>query len=69
MGGGDPMDFSQVPIGFGMALARNERAMTVYAGMTEAQKQAILAEAHGARSEAEMQALVSRISKGVRRTD
>ena len=43
--------------------------MTVYAGMTEAQKQAVLAEAHGARSEAEMQALVSRISKGVRRTD
>ncbi|MDD6201165.1 MAG: hypothetical protein PUB93_07870 [Firmicutes bacterium] len=60
------MDFAKVPIGFGMALAQNEQAMTVYAGMTEAQKQAVLAEAHGVRSEEEMHALVSRLSQGIR---
>ena len=36
------MDFYQVPIGFGMALARNPQALNAYSAMTEEQKQAIL---------------------------
>ena len=53
------MDFYQVPIGFGMALARNADAMAVYSAMTEEQKQSILQQAHNARSEQEMHQLVN----------
>ncbi len=55
------MDFYKVPIGFGMALAMNERAMAAYAAMTEGQKQAILDKAHTARSEKEMHQIVNSI--------
>ena len=48
------MDFYQVPIGFGMALAMNQSAMTIYSAMTEEQKQEVLNRAHKARSETEM---------------
>ena len=53
------MDFYKVPIGFGMALAMNQRAMNAYAAMTEDQKQAILNKAHNVRSEQEMHNLVA----------
>ena len=57
------MDFYQVPIGFGMALARNPRALNAYSAMTEDQKQAILTRAHNARSEQEMSRIVNGIAK------
>ena len=47
------MDFYQVPLGFGMALARNFNAMNAYSAMTEEQKKAVLERAHKARSEKE----------------
>lgn len=53
------MDFAEVPIGFGMALAQNEKAVNAYAMMTKEQKQDILKKAHAARSENEMRQLVS----------
>ena len=53
------MDYYQVPIGFGMALARNPQALNAYSAMTEAQKQAILNQAHNARSEQEMNRIVN----------
>ena len=56
------MDFPQVPIGFGMALAQNEKAVNAYAMMTREQKSEILAKAHAARSQAEMQQIVSSIA-------
>ncbi len=56
------MDFYKVPIGFGMALARNPVALNAYSAMTEAQKQAILNMAHNARSEAEMHQIVDGIA-------
>lgn len=56
------MDFATVPIGFGMALAQNEKAVNAYAMMTREQKNAILARAHSARSEKEMQQIVSGIA-------
>lgn len=56
------MDFGTVPIGFGMALAMNEPAMEAYAAMTEQQKQAILVQAHNARSKQEMQRIVESLA-------
>lgn len=56
------MNFSEVPIGFGMALAQNEKAVNAYAMMTREQKNAILAKAHVARSEREMHEIVASIA-------
>lgn len=55
------MDFYKVPIGFGMALAMNPNALNAYSAMTEQQKQAILNQAHNARSQQEMHRIVSSI--------
>lgn len=57
------MNFSEVPIGFGMALAQNEKAVNAYAMMTKEQKQAILEKAHAARSEKEMHQIVASIAR------
>lgn len=56
------MNFAEVPIGFGMALAQNEKAVNAYAMMTREQKNAILEKAHNARSENEMQQIVAAIA-------
>lgn len=56
------MDFYKVPIGFGMALAMNPAALNAYSAMTEEQKQAVLRNAHNARSEREMHQIVSGIA-------
>ena len=57
------MDYYQVPIGFGMALARNPRALNTYSAMTEQQKREILNQAHNARSEQDMNRIVSGLAK------
>lgn len=56
------MDFYELPIGFGMALAMNPPAWNAYSAMTEEQKQQILTRAHNAKSRKEMHDLVSSIS-------
>ena len=56
------MNFQEVPIGFGMALAQNEKAVNAYAMMTKEQKNAILAKAHAARSQQEMHKIVLSIA-------
>lgn len=56
------MDFAKVPIGFGMALAQNEKAVNAYAMMTKEQKQTILEKVRSARSEQEMHQIVSSIA-------
>jgi uncharacterized protein YdeI (YjbR/CyaY-like superfamily) len=56
------MDYYQVPTGFGMALARNPQALNAYSAMTEEQKQAILNQAHNARSEQEMHQIVNSLA-------
>lgn len=58
------MNFAEVPIGFGMALAQNEAAMMRYAHLTETQKQDILNRAHNVRSEKEMYSLVASLANG-----
>ncbi len=56
------MDFSKVPIGFGMELAQDEMAMQRYAILTQEEKRAILKRAHSARSEKEMREIVMSIA-------
>lgn len=56
------MNFYNVPVGFGMALMRNEKATNAYAMMTREQKNAILQKAHAARSQREMERIVSAIA-------
>ncbi len=57
------MDYYKVPIGFGMALARNPVALNAYSAMTEEQKQAILSRAHSAASEKEMHDIINNLAK------
>ena len=57
------MDFYQIPLGFGMALARNFNAMNAYSAMTDDQKKAVLDRAHNARSEKEMNQIVDALAK------
>ncbi len=54
--------FGAVPIGFGMSLAMNERAMTSYAKMTEAQKEKMILQAKDAKSKEEMDRIVSSLA-------
>lgn len=55
------MNFAEVPIGFGLALAQNEEAMNTFAMMTKEEKQAIWNKARHARSEQEMNQIVAGI--------
>ena len=56
------MDFTKVPIGFGMELAQDEAAMQRYAVLTQEEKRALLKRAHSARSEKEMREIVMSIA-------
>lgn len=55
------MDLEKIPVGFGMALMQNEEATNAYAVMTKEEKQAVLRRAHSARTEKEMQKIISDI--------
>ncbi len=57
------MDLNKMPLGFGMALARNFNAMNTYSAMTPAQQQVILEKVRNARSEAEMYEIVNNLKK------
>ena len=56
------MDFYNIPIGFGMALAMNPPAFNAYSAMSEEEKQAVIAKAHNARSEQEMHEIVNSLA-------
>lgn len=62
-GTGMPLDASRgvdgMPLGFGMALAMNERAMTRYADLTEAEKERIILRCKDAKSKEEMDKIVN----------
>jgi len=55
---------TELPLGFGMALARNEAAMHRFESLSETEKQALLRQVHNVRSKAEMRQLVSGLSSG-----
>ena len=52
-----------LPLGFGMALAQNEKAMERFGRLSDPERDALLEEAHQVRSKRDMQALVERLSK------
>ena len=54
---------SELPLGFGMALAQNQATMQKFASMSESEKQAVLQQAHNVRSKEEMRLLVSSLGK------
>lgn len=58
------MNGTELPLGFGMALAQNEADMQRFEALSEAEKQAVLQQAHAVGSRREMQQLVSRIAGG-----
>ena len=58
------MDFTTVPIDFGLALSSNTAAMNRYAHLSESQKQDILNKAHSVRSEKEIYDLVASLANG-----
>lgn len=49
---------TELPLGFGMALAMNEPAMTGYAGLSEAEKEKIIMRCRDAKTKSEMQEIV-----------
>ena len=55
---------NELPLGFGMALAMDERTMEAFARLGEAERSRVLTEARNARSKREMQTIVSRIAAG-----
>lgn len=57
------MDFAEVPIGFGMALAQNEEATNAFSMMTKEEKQLIWNKARHAHTQQEMHQIVSSIIK------
>ena len=58
------MDFTTVPIGFGLALSANTAAMNRYAHLSQQQKKDVLSKAHNVRSEKEMYTLVASLANG-----
>ena len=58
-GSGDSgFPFTELPLGFGMALAMNEKAMQGYAKLTEDEKERIIMKCKDATSKEEMRRLV-----------
>ena len=56
------MESNMLPLGLGMALAQNEAAMQRFTSMTEAEKQARIAQCHQVKSKQEMQQLVNQLT-------
>ncbi|PKM62562.1 MAG: hypothetical protein CVU97_04725 [Firmicutes bacterium HGW-Firmicutes-21] len=54
---------SGIPLGFGMALAKNNKAMDYFSSLTESERQAIIAGTHSINSKNEMQAFVQKLAE------
>lgn len=52
------MDFGKMPIGFAMALARNQNALVEFGKLSEDQRKILVDRAHNATSESEMYRIV-----------
>ena len=57
------MDYQQIPIGLGLSLAMNEKAMHRYANMTEAEKEKAIAMSKQVKSKREMDRIVSSLAE------
>lgn len=60
---GDVPKRDDVPLGFGMALAQNEKALENFAHLDDRQRQRFLFEARHVRNRNEMQSIVDRIGE------
>lgn len=56
------MDYQQLPIGLGLSLAMNERAMNRFANMTEAEKEKAIAMSKQVKSKREMDRMVNSLA-------
>ena len=56
------MDNRELPIGFGLSLAMNQKAMDRFANMTEAEKEKAIAESRDAKSKREMDRIVDSLA-------
>lgn len=52
-----------LPLGLGLALAQNTKALDAFSGMTEQQKKEIIKKTHSIQSKQEMQAFVNSLNK------
>lgn len=55
------MNYSELPVGFAMALAQNSAALEKFGSMNDTQKQQLIDRAHTARSRREMHQIVAEI--------
>lgn len=56
------MNNFELPLGFGMALAQNERAMAKFESLSEAEKRAVVEKTHSIRSKSEMSSFVNSLT-------
>lgn len=56
------MDIFQLPLGLGMALAQNERAMARFEALSESDKKAFVEKTHSVQSKSEMRSLVNSLT-------
>lgn len=52
-----------MPIGFGLSLAANQKSMAVFAAMSDAEKEAVVEQSRQMRSRAEMENFVYRLGE------
>lgn len=57
------MDYEHIPVGLGLSLAMNERAMHRYANMTEAEKEKTIAMSREVKSKREMDRIVHSLAQ------
>lgn len=57
------MDNQQLPVGLGLSLAMNQRAMERFANMTEAQKEQAIAKSRQVKSKREMDRIVNSLAE------
>ena len=58
------VDGNGIPLGFGMALAQNSKAMNYFSSLDDQKKQEVIDHCHGVRSKNEMQDYVSSLVEG-----
>lgn len=57
------MDFSGIPLGFGMALTMNPPAFNAYSNLTQEEKDALIERARHAGSQEEMHEIVAKLCR------
>lgn len=54
---------SELPLGFGMALAQHPESMKKFSNMSDAQQKEVISKVHSIQSKQEMQSFVSSLAK------